>query len=449
MKFNTQSPPIVLCLFFSILIFVSCSKDSDLMADYVALDPEVLIGTFVRSDTYQVSIISNSEDDTVEININSGSSGTITNSGTSGTTVNDTFQTSSSVSIVLDVLANDTFEKPEEVLIIEVSQPNNGNVVINSDNTLTYTPNALVAGEDNFTYTTEFNDENGKLSTETGTVKVEIVSPNAKLLWASGFEGNTVLGPSNGDYQYFSGVDQTTGFDWDNGTELWNSGVGVSGPNGLHRINDDGGSAITNNIITTAGHTGAQTKVLSSSVNYQVSVTQTPYQINQVDDTVLDEYYVKYWAKIDTTNLETHGDYHVLWEYKTDAWASEGPGIGFRGIAGLANLSDAGGALRFYLQGDDDPGNPIWYQFKTTTELGVDLNDWIMLEFYGKMSADAQVGYTGMKVNGQLVGYQQGATYGSEPGDGMSYMAAWQVYGTGFPLAMLVDDVEIWDGVPY
>ncbi len=149
MKFTPQSPLTMLCLFFSVTIFFSCSKDSDLMADYVALDPDIgTIAKFVANDIYQISITSNSEDETFEIIVNSGSSGTESgNSGTenvaNGGTVNDTYQTSSSASIILDVLANDTFTNKEEVDISEISQPDNGEVVINSDNTLAYTPSAI------------------------------------------------------------------------------------------------------------------------------------------------------------------------------------------------------------------------------------------------------------------------------------------------------------------
>ncbi|WP_299164475.1 Ig-like domain-containing protein [uncultured Eudoraea sp.] len=151
------------------------------MADYVALDPEVLIGKYVRSDIFQISIINNPEDETFEITVNNGSDGA-ENSGSggtssavsAGTTVNDTYQTSSSASIVLDVLANDTFNDLENVSISEVTQPDNGEVVINSDNTLTFTPFIVEPTEDTFTYTAEFINEDGTVSKETATVTITI-----------------------------------------------------------------------------------------------------------------------------------------------------------------------------------------------------------------------------------------------------------------------------------
>ncbi|MEP0133060.1 MAG: Ig-like domain-containing protein [Eudoraea sp.] len=153
------------------------------MADYIAVDPEVLVGTYAKGDTYQISIISNSENETTEITVNSGSGDTNVNNGNSGTTVNDNYQTSSNGSIVLDVLANDTFEKPEEVSIIETSQPNNGTVVINDDNTLTYTPEEILAAEpvtDTFTYTAEMQNKDGTLLSGEAVVYIIIESNSSR-----------------------------------------------------------------------------------------------------------------------------------------------------------------------------------------------------------------------------------------------------------------------------
>ena len=144
MKFNKQSPlhVVLLCL---ILIFqFSCSKDSDLLTDYVladSLDSKV-IANLVVDDTYQVSL---------------------------------------SGSMVLDVLANDTFENEAVVVITETSTPTNGTVAINNDETLTYTPNAEIieqvsetsVGEvDTFTYTVEVDNGEGTTTSEEASVVI-------------------------------------------------------------------------------------------------------------------------------------------------------------------------------------------------------------------------------------------------------------------------------------
>ena len=93
-------PVIVLISLFS------CSKDTDLLVDYMV------------SDFQEARLIGN-------------------------LAIDDNFMMASQKSIVLDVLANDTFTDPEKVKIVEISQPNNGYVIINDDKTLTYFPNSV------------------------------------------------------------------------------------------------------------------------------------------------------------------------------------------------------------------------------------------------------------------------------------------------------------------
>lgn len=87
---------------FVLISFFSCSKDTDLLADYVVSDRQEarLIGNLVADDYY---FIANNK------------------------------------STVLDVLSNDVFENPEKVKITEVSTPTNGTLTINEGKTLTYT----------------------------------------------------------------------------------------------------------------------------------------------------------------------------------------------------------------------------------------------------------------------------------------------------------------------
>jgi hypothetical protein len=138
MKFYAQSP-LKMLLFFIVLIFhFSCSKDSDLLSDYVISETqELLSGKYAIADQYQLT---------------------------------------SSSSMILDVLANDDFENALNVSIAETTQPNNGTVVINSDQTLTYTPstnNSLATEvEDTFTYTAEAENEDGSTTTEEASVVI-------------------------------------------------------------------------------------------------------------------------------------------------------------------------------------------------------------------------------------------------------------------------------------
>src|SRR5680860_151268 len=93
---------------FVLISLFSCSKDTDLLVDYMV------------SDIQEARFIEN-------------------------LAINDNSVVASQKSIVLDVLANDTFTDPEKVKIVETSQPANGSVTINDDNTLTYFPNSADA----------------------------------------------------------------------------------------------------------------------------------------------------------------------------------------------------------------------------------------------------------------------------------------------------------------
>ncbi len=72
---------------------------------------------------------------------------------------------------VIAVLANDSFEGSP--VVTATTAPANGAVVINGDNTITYTPNANYTGADSFTYTVTSGGV-----TETATVTVNVTADN-------------------------------------------------------------------------------------------------------------------------------------------------------------------------------------------------------------------------------------------------------------------------------
>tara|TARA_R110002074_G_scaffold203432_1_gene371315 strand:+ start:4566 stop:6143 length:1578 start_codon:yes stop_codon:yes gene_type:complete len=150
------------------MIFLSCSKDNDLLSEYISI-------------------------------------ATLENAEIAKYAVDDTYYMESTSSMVLDVLSNDNFYNGNNIKIIGVSEPNNGVVVINGDNTLTYTPNTEVvetptqtiedstnASEqapsdvstsseelpaentvsDSFTYDVEVQTEDNNIATSTGNVTV-------------------------------------------------------------------------------------------------------------------------------------------------------------------------------------------------------------------------------------------------------------------------------------
>uniref|UniRef100_UPI002610B880 Ig-like domain-containing protein n=1 Tax=uncultured Christiangramia sp. TaxID=503836 RepID=UPI002610B880 len=71
--------------------------------------------------------------------------------------------TSEDTPVQIDVLNNDSDPDGDELTVTEVTQPGNGSAVINTDGTVTYSPNANFNGTDTFTYT--ISDGNGGTDT--------------------------------------------------------------------------------------------------------------------------------------------------------------------------------------------------------------------------------------------------------------------------------------------
>ncbi|MGB5666707.1 MAG: Ig-like domain-containing protein [Maribacter sp.] len=397
--------------FFVLFLIFSCDKDSDLLVDYV-LSEDIL------SENLDIQI------------------------------VNDYFTTTSETSIVLDVLSNDSYPELENVRIIETSSPTLGVVKINDDNlTITYTPTTASTTEettDTFTYTTEVVNQDETTSTEIGNVEVTIISSNegsqtAKLLFSSGFEG-VQLSNTKYDYQYITGTDANTGFSWP--PAIWGSNTGGE-PNGIHRIDDDGGPGIDNSLETVIGHNGSSTTALFSRVNYRIGATQSPYQINNIQNDPA-EFYITYWMKIDATSLASKNDWRAIWEYKSDDFDYQSPNPGFRVIAFIGK--DNGGNLYWKFEGGDDPSSPTWEIEVPDSTLPVPRNEWFKVEYYIKLS-HLDDGRAWMKINNVLIGDHTGPNLGSAT-DTMSFMMLTQVYGNSHPMHQWVDDIEIWDGVP-
>ena len=128
-----------LCFSFIAMAFClsSCSKDSDLLAEYIILS----------EDSYDIIAI------------------------------DDFFRITPNSPVVLDVLANDNYEDNSTVEIIETSDPDGGTLLVNPDNTITYTPEPHEGeGEqgtkDTFTYTSEVTDKNNNAVQDQGTVTI-------------------------------------------------------------------------------------------------------------------------------------------------------------------------------------------------------------------------------------------------------------------------------------
>jgi len=275
---------------------------------------------------------------------------------------------------------------------------------------------------------------NGDIDNEiTQEPEKPIVIP-ANLLFSSGFEGVELSQPIY-DYQYITGTDKNTGYSWP--PSIFGS-ENAAEPSGIHNINDDNGAAIDNELQSIIGPKGESSTALFQRVNYDVQVTQAPYQINGITKNPK-ELYIKYWMKTDDFSVQGNDTWRAIWTYKTEKYATNQDG--FRMIAFMA--TDIKGNPYWMLQGDINPETPIWQV--VNDKIPLIMGEWFKVEYHVKWS-NGPDGYASMIVNDQLIGEHFGRTTANN--DDLDFIMLTQVYGSNYPMYQWVDDVEIWDGVP-
>jgi hypothetical protein len=110
--------------------------------------------------------------------------------------VNDYVKTDKNTPVVINVLNNDNDTEGDNLTVIAVTQPSDCTAVINSDGTVTYTPDPGFFGLDSFTYT--ISDGNGANSTATVYIIVNDVpaAKNDKIIIR---ENGTILSSVTGN----------------------------------------------------------------------------------------------------------------------------------------------------------------------------------------------------------------------------------------------------------
>ena len=122
--------------------------------------------------SYEVTVTAtdrSNASDSITVTIN------VSNVNEAPTAINDTATTDEDQSVRIDVLANDTDPDTEKAAlrVSVLTQPLNGRARVESDRTITYTPNANFAGENSFTYRVS----DGSLS-DAGSVTVTVEAVN-------------------------------------------------------------------------------------------------------------------------------------------------------------------------------------------------------------------------------------------------------------------------------
>lgn len=104
--------------------------------------------------------------------------------------VNDSATTNENTAVTIAVLANDTDADGDALTVASIAtQPSDGAVVINANNTITYTPNAGYTGNDSFTYIA--NDGTDNSNAATVSITVNEVGNAITTSFQQGIEGYT------------------------------------------------------------------------------------------------------------------------------------------------------------------------------------------------------------------------------------------------------------------
>ena len=104
----------------------------------------------------------------------------------------DTATTAEDTAKIVPVLSNDTDGDADPLAVTGTTNPSHGSIVVNADNTISYTPTANYSGSDSFTYT--ISDGNGGTSTATVNLTVTAVAdaPTLTVSDAEGDEGSAI-----------------------------------------------------------------------------------------------------------------------------------------------------------------------------------------------------------------------------------------------------------------
>lgn len=174
----------------------------------------------------------------------------------------DAATTPEDAGVTIAVLSNDRDADGNALTVAAVTQGANGTVVINPDDTITYTPNADYSGTDTFTYTVS----DGKGGTDTSTTAITVTpvndAPVAAADTAATTEGTgvtiSVLGndsDADGDaltvVAVTQGADGTVAINGDN-TVIYNPNLGFSGADSFTYTITDGTGGFGTATVTVA-----------------------------------------------------------------------------------------------------------------------------------------------------------------------------------------------------
>jgi len=275
-------------------------------------------------------------------------------------------------------------------------------------------------------------------------------TPPSSLLFRSGYEGSTALGPitdcySNGCWQDIVGTDSTTGHTWP---------PKVSNSRGRYQLlmNPNDGttpssttmtSYMYNELQTVTGPKGNQTRAMYSQVNKMgAGSTQDPFHLLPTSD--VPEFYFSQWFKlqpdlVQKLNSGSSGSWwRDLFEFKT---------VDTDYRLELQIRTGGGNTAFWMMRGDGWVPSYTEYWRIYNQAIPVPLGQWFKLEVYWKRSSGSD-GRAWFAVNGQVLGEHRGPNMGPNNSPINRIMTSQLYSGASFPIYQWVDDLQIWSTFP-
>ncbi len=182
--------------------------------------------------------------------------------------------------VTIDVLANDTDIDNDTLTVTAVSQGTNGSVTINSDGTMSYSPNANFYGSDLFTYT--ISDD--KALTDTAKVNVTVKAVNDAPRFTS-----TPLTEATVDALYtydVNAADPDAGDTLNYSLTIKPAGMTIDAATGLIQWTPESTQAIANDVAVKVADSNSTPALDTQS--FTITVNPAPPKIAKM--TVLDGY---------------------------------------------------------------------------------------------------------------------------------------------------------------
>jgi len=260
----------------------------------------------------------------------------------------------------------------------------------------------------------------------------------ANLLLSSGFEGNLSLtapyNVSGGNaYQDIKGTDSSTGYTWPG--NVWGGQTSIQ----LLTLGGNLPDVISNSIDSVTGADGSQTNALHLDVNQKPNdATQSPLMITPEQSPT--DFYISEWIKLPSNLGELLGP--GGWMTGVPEWKSAGD---FRVVTNI--VVDNSGTPYWDMKWDTNangnvPLQTFWQQ--QNHSVAVPQGEWAHVEFYTHRGDND--GHVWLKVNGETVFDHVGDNIGQNnaPIDRIFLASPY----SNKPVDMLVDNVQVWDGIP-